>query len=602
LAFGSGSATLGKHTAAPKNSGRIEIERETDMSKKTLKKCTVADAYLAVLADRGIDYLFANAGTDFAPLIEALAKAQTLGTPIPEPITCPHENTAQHMAIGHYLVSGRPQMTMMHVNVGTANGMNGLLNAARGYVPMLFTAGRTPTNEDTLKGHRSLDIHWTQEMYDQGGMTREAVKWDYELRNAEQVETIVDRALSIAMSEPRGPVYLSLPREVLSLEIDEFTYDSPTKVNPAAPPAPEPTALDEAASLLANAERPVMITNWGGRNPGVMEPLVAIAERFAIPVVEYRNRYVAMPPRHPMHAGYNPNPYVEDADVIVVFDTAVPWLPSQVRPPEDCKVIHIAADPMYTMVPVRGFPAHLSLTSPADIAFRMMLPVMAEYEKAAAAKIAARRDKITARHEELEEAWASKLAKEKDQSPISPAFISHCLNNLRDPDTIMVKESPLMGQYVDIDRPGTMLNAGAASGLGHGMGVALGAQLAAPDKLVIGTEGDGAYMFNVPISAHYVAAEQNLPILWVVFNNQHWQAVHRSTVGLNPDGYAAKSNRQPLTHFSVEQHYEKAVEVSGGAGFRVTEPGDLMATLDKALNVVTGEKRQALVNVVCGPT
>jgi acetolactate synthase-1/2/3 large subunit len=572
------------------------------MSKKTLKKCTVADAYLAVLADRGIDYLFANAGTDFAPLIEALAKAQTLGTPIPEPITCPHENTAQHMAIGHYLVSGRPQMTMMHVNVGTANGMNGLLNAARGYVPMLFTAGRTPTNEDTLKGHRSLDIHWTQEMYDQGGMTREAVKWDYELRNAEQVETIVDRALSIAMSEPRGPVYLSLPREVLSLEIDEFTYDSPTKVNPAAPPAPEPTALDEAASLLANAERPVMITNWGGRNPGVMEPLVAIAERFAIPVVEYRNRYVAMPPRHPMHAGYNPNPYVEDADVIVVFDTAVPWLPSQVRPPEDCKVIHIAADPMYTMVPVRGFPAHLSLTSPADIAFRMMLPVMAEYEKAAAAKIAARRDKITARHEELEEAWASKLAKEKDQSPISPAFISHCLNNLRDPDTIMVKESPLMGQYVDIDRPGTMLNAGAASGLGHGMGVALGAQLAAPDKLVIGTEGDGAYMFNVPISAHYVAAEQNLPILWVVFNNQHWQAVHRSTVGLNPNGYAAKSNRQPLTHFSVEQHYEKAVEVSGGRGFRVTEPGEPMATLDKALNVVTGEKRQALVNVVCGPT
>ena len=217
-------------------------------------------------------------------------------------------------------------------------------------------------------------------------------------------------------------------------------------------------------------------------------------------------------------------------------------------------------------------------------------------------KIAIRRDKITAAHAELEEAWRSKLERERTQSPISPAYISHCLNNLRDPDTIMVKESPLMGQYVDIDRPGTMLNAGAASGLGHGMGVALGAQLAAPDKLVIGTEGDGAYMFNVPVSCHYVAAEQNLPILWVVFNNQHWQAVHRSTLGLEPDGYAAKANRQPLTHFTVEQHYEKAVEVSGGAGFRVTESKDLMATLDKALEVVTGEKRQALVNVVCGPT
>ncbi len=123
------------------------------------------------------------------------------------------------MAIGHFLVSGRPQLTMHHVNVGTANALNGLLNAARGQVPMLFTAGRTPTNEDTLKGHRSLDIHWTQEMYDQAGMTRESVKWDYELRNAEQLETVIDRMLSVSMSDPKGPVYLSLPREVLALEI-----------------------------------------------------------------------------------------------------------------------------------------------------------------------------------------------------------------------------------------------------------------------------------------------------------------------------------------------------------------------------------------------
>ena len=570
------------------------------MASKTLKNCTVADAYLSVLADRGVDYLFANAGTDFAPLIEALAKAQALNTNTPTPITCPHENTAQHMAIGHYLVSGRPQMTMMHVNVGTANGMNGLLNAARGYVPMLFTAGRTPTNESDLTGHRSLDIHWTQEMYDQAAMTREAVKWDYELRNAAQVETIIDRALSIAMSEPKGPVYLSLPREVLALEIEQFTYNSPTRVNPATPPAPDPKALEEAASAIANAERPVFITNWGGRNPGVMEALVVLAETFAIPVVEYRNRYVAMPPRHPMHAGYNPNPYVEDADVIVVFDTVAPWLPGQVLPPDDCKVIHIASDPLYTMIPVRGFPADLSLTCPADIAFRMLLAPMMEYQNSARQKIASRRNKITARHEEMEDKWRSKLEAEKSQSPVSPAYISHCLNEIRDPDSIIVRESPLMQEYIDTDRPGIMLNAGAASGLGHGMGVALGAQLAAPDKLVIGTEGDGAYMFNVPISAHYVAAEQNLPILWVVFNNQHWQAVRRSTVGLNPEGYAAKSNRQPLTHFTVDQHYEKAVEVSGGAGFRVTEAADLLPTLDKALNVVTGEKRQALINVVCG--
>ena len=568
--------------------------------RKTLRNCTVADAYLAVLADRGVDYLFANAGTDFAPLIEALAKAQALGVPAPAPVTCPHENTAQHMAIGHYLVSGRPQMTMTHVNVGTANGMNGLLNAARGYVPMLFTAGRTPTNEDALRGHRSLDIHWTQEMYDQAAMTREAVKWDYELRNGEQVATIVDRALSVAMSEPRGPVYLSLPREVLARELEEFSYESPSRMRPAAPPAPAPDALDETASLFANAERPVMITNWGGRNPRVMEPLTRLAERFAVPVVEYRNRFVAMPPRHPMHAGYDPNPWVAEADVIVAFDTVVPWLPSKVSPPDGCKVIHIAPDPLYAMIPVRGFPADISLTCRTDIGLRMLFEAMTAHEGGAREKIARRRDAVAAWHAALEAEWSAKLETARDRSPISPALVSHCLNRLRDPDTIIVRESPLMQEYVDTELPGTMLNAGAASGLGHGMGVALGAKLAAPERLVIGTEGDGSYMFNVPVSCHYVAAEQNLPILWVIFNNGQWQAVHRATVGLNPDGFAAKANRQPLTYFTVDQRYEKAVEVSGGWGVRVTEPSELMPTLERALNVVTSEKRQALVNVVCG--
>jgi acetolactate synthase-1/2/3 large subunit len=131
------------------------------------------------------------------------------------------------------------------------------------------------------------------------------------------------------------------------------------------------------------------------------------------------------------------------------------------------------------------------------------------------------------------------------------------------------------------------------------MGVALGAKLANRDRLVIGTEGDGAYMFNVPVSAHYVAAEQELPILTVVFNNQRWQAVRGSTVGLNPDGYAAKSNRAPLTYFTVDQHYEKLVEVSGGYGEQVTDPGQMMPALERAMKVVMVEKRQALLNVVC---
>lgn len=567
------------------------------MPKKVIENCTVSDVYLEILADRGVEYLFANAGTDFAPLIEALAKAQALGTPHPQPITCPHENTAQHMAIGYYLATGRPQLTMMHVNVGTANAMNGLLNASRGQVPMLFTAGRTPTNEDTLKGHRSLDIHWTQEMFDQAGMTREAVKWDYELRNAEQVETVIDRMLSVTMSDPKGPAYLSLPREVLAIEMERFEYESPGRVQPTAPSAPNAAALDEAAAILAKAENPVIITNWAGRNPGVMPALSKLAEDFAIPVVEYRNRYVAISRQHPMYAGGNPNPFVEAADAILVIDSATPWLPSQVQPSEDCKVIHIAPDPHYSFLPIRGFRADIALACGSDIGLIALAAAMESHAKSGASSRDKRRARIEEKHAELEEGWAKKLEQVKDQTPLHPAYISHCISQISDSETIFAKESQLQVQYLDTSKPTKILNAGASSGLGHGMGVALGAKLADREKLVIGTHGDGSYMFNVPVSAHYVAAEQDLPILSIVFNNQKWQAVRGSTLGLNPDGYAAKANQPPLMYFTVDQHYEKLVEVSGGYGEQVNDPRDLMPALERALKAVTVDRRQALLNI-----
>ena len=131
------------------------------------------------------------------------------------------------------------------------------------------------------------------------------------------------------------------------------------------------------------------------------------------------------------------------------------------------------------------------------------------------------------------------------------------------------------------------------------MGCALGAKLAAPDRLVIATEGDGAYMFGNPIASHYVAAEQDLPILTVIFNNQRWDAVNRATIGLTPDGYASRSNRAPITFLDGVSKYEKAVEVADGYGERVTEPGDLMGALERALKAVNVEHRQALVNVMC---
>src|SRR5499427_8103212 len=177
-----------------------------------------AEAFLRALADHGIDFFFANPGTDFPPIVEAFSRADRSNAKVPRPILVPHENLAVAMAHGAYLMNGRPQAVMVHVNVGTANTINNLTNLSRDRVPLILAAGRTPITEKGNFGSRSRPIHWAQEMFDQAGMLRELVKWDYELRNGEQLETVVDRALAIAGTEPRGPVYLSLPREVLAVQ------------------------------------------------------------------------------------------------------------------------------------------------------------------------------------------------------------------------------------------------------------------------------------------------------------------------------------------------------------------------------------------------
>ena len=131
---------------------------------------------------------------------------------------------------------------------------------------MLFTAGRTPLTEEGLPGARSIYIHWAQELFDQAGMVRELVKWDYELRNLEQLETVVDRALTVAMSEPRGPVYLTLPREVLAERPGDFSFDSPSTRIPAAAGIPNPDAIDHAADMLSKAKNPLIISSSFGQN------------------------------------------------------------------------------------------------------------------------------------------------------------------------------------------------------------------------------------------------------------------------------------------------------------------------------------------------
>ena len=200
-----------------------------------------AEDYLDALGAHGIDHLFCNPGTDFAPIVEAFARAARTNRKVPRPMVIPHENAALSMAHGYTMVTGRPQAVMLHTNVGTANSINMLIDASRDRVPVLLTSGRTPFTESGAAGSRSAYIHWAQEMYDQAGMLREVVKWDYEMKRGDQAATVVDRALELAMASPKGPVYLSLPREVLGEVVD--TPAESNRAHRARPHAPVPSAV-----------------------------------------------------------------------------------------------------------------------------------------------------------------------------------------------------------------------------------------------------------------------------------------------------------------------------------------------------------------------
>jgi acetolactate synthase-1/2/3 large subunit len=555
---------------------------------------TAAEAWLGLLAARGVDYLFANGGTDFAPVVEAYAKGQNLGWRLPQVVIVPHENMGVAMAHGYTLVSGRPQAMMVHVGVGTANAINGLINASRQNIPILFSAGRTPLTESgALPAARNNYIHWAQEHFDQGAMLREFMKWDYELRHAEQVETVLDRALAIAKSEPQGPVYVTLPREILASQFSREVA-SKTTISPTAPPAADPVALEEAAKLLAKAQHPVLITANGGRTAESAQAIEQLAQALAVPVVHYRPRYLALSTEHPMHCGWDPHPLLKDADLVLVVECDVPWIPKEGGPKREAKVVHIGADPLFARYPLRGFRTDIALAGAVAPTLQALWR-SAQKQAVSVKAIEERRKHISQHSAELR----TKSRSNVDALPaaISGKWLSACVNKLLDDDTIIVNEYPAVLEELVIRSSGRYFGSAASGGLGWGLGASLGVKLAAPEKTVICMLGDGSYMFGNPTAGHFVSEAMRLPVLFVIANNARWAAVHRSTLATYPKGEAAAMKEPPFATLEPSPRFEHVVQASGGLGLRVSDPKELMPSLQRALKVVKEEKRQALVNV-----
>jgi acetolactate synthase-1/2/3 large subunit len=565
---------------------------------KKPKAGSVAGTYLALLADRGIDYLFGNAGTDFAPLVESYAQAAQSGVAVPRAILATHENLAVAMAHGYAMLSRRIPAVMVHVSVGTSNMICAAMNAARENVAILLTAGRSPLTETGLAGARDGYIHWAQEMYDQAGMLREIVKWDYELRNAEQLATVVDRALAIAGTEPRGPVYLSLPREVIAapLSVEQLP---PARMHAAAPPAPDGSAIAAAARILARAKRPMIVTANAGRDAAAFTALAQFAEQFAIPVVQHRPRYLSLPSSHPMHLGYVPARLLGKVDAILVIESDVPWIPSRAAPSADCKIIQCGFDPLFTHIPIRGFAGDVAITGSSAAVLSALTALLAK--ELDVSSLAPRRRWIEEERAALAAAWKAARDAGARKSPLDPAWVSHCIGRAKTADTIVVNEYTLFLEQCAFEAPDLYFGSSSASGLGWGAGAALGAKLARPHSPVLAVLGDGAYMFSNPAAVHHASALHELPVLFVVMNNGMWGAVERSTLAMYPDGAASRSNDPPFIALAKLPDFERICEAAGGYGERVEDPELLPRALERAMSIVRDKKRQALLNVICGP-
>lgn len=564
----------------------------TSPSRSSERKPIAGEVFLQALAEHGVDFFFANPGTDFPPIVEGFGRGRQRNAKLPRPVLVPHENLAVAMAHGAYTMTGRPQAVMVHVNVGTANTLNNLINLSRDRVPLILAAGRTPITEKGHFGSRSRQIHWGQEMFDQAAMVREAVKWDYELRMPEQVGDVVARAHEVTMTSPRGPVYLVLPREPLAATLDDYPTVTPRPA-PAAP-YPDPAAIQQLAQWIVAAERPLIITAGPGIDTRAVDALGNVANRAAIPVVCHNVRSVALPSSHAMHAGFDSGPLVGDADLIIVIESDAPWYPSMQSPAAGCRVAHIGEDPSFVRYPMRSFPSDLSIAAGVTNTLAAL--------DAALAKLI-NPDRIAARRTRIVERSVARHAKAAEQAKpgaqITAAYFSRAIGEAVGEDAIIFNEYPLSLEHCPREKPGTYFALSPAGGLGWGLGAALGAKLAEPDRLVVATVGDGAYMFTNPTVCHWVADKFDIPVLTVVFNNSRYGAVRRATLSMFKDGAAGEDDGQFLADLSPSPPFEEFVRAQGGHGERVERVEELAPALARARDAVVKERKQALVNVLC---
>ncbi len=563
---------------------------------------TTSHFFLEGMNDIGVDYMFCNLGTDHAPLIEEMARWGREGRKFPKTILCPHENTAIHMAAGVTHVTGRAQAVMVHVDAGTGNIAMGAHNLRRGRVPVLLIAGKAPHSVHGERvGSRDNYVHFIQEPRDQGGILRNYVKWEWTLPSGVITKEVLRRAHSVACSDPCGPVYLMLPRETLAEEWDEQAVRSFPAARFGAVRAgmADPTLVDQLVDRLLRADFPVMVASYAGRNaktPALMEELAQLA---GVRVYEGHPTHMNIPRDSACFGGYAVGDTFDRADLGLLVDVDVPWIPKMVRENAATYWAHIDVDVIKEDFPMWGFASNLRMQGDSALILRQVIDALRAraddaFRKKVAARLQAMAQEAATRKADIAKAAAAKGT----NGAVAVNYVCAEIAKLLGPDDIVVNEAVrnvgVVLNQIPRTRPGTYLGF-AGGGLGCSGGMALGAKLGRPGSTVMQITGDGGFYFNNPQSTLAVARQYNLPYLWVVLDNSGWSAVKEATLRMYSDG-DAKATKEFQAMLSPDVDFAKAAESVGGHGERVSDPEALPQALQRAIGAVKAG-RPALVHV-----
>jgi acetolactate synthase-1/2/3 large subunit len=570
-----------------------------------MSRHSTAHHFLEGLVDLEVDYIFANLGTDHVSLIEELARWDQEGRKHPEMILCPHEVVAVHMAGGYALATGRGQAVLVHVDAGTANACMAIQNLFRYRLPVMLFAGRAPyTLHGELPGSRDTYVHFVQDPFDIASIVRPYVKWEYSLPSGIVVKEALARASAFAQSDPPGPVYMMLPRETLAEQWDVADM-------PAYPPARyggvhtggiEPARVDAIAQALMAAENPIALTAYLGRKPQAVVVLDRLARSCGIRVAEFNSIDLNISQASPCFAGFDPLPLLEQADLGLLLDSDVPFIPQYAKRVGAIKWIQIDIDPLKSDFPMWGFPTDMRIQGDCATVLQQVLDaVEARGDDAWRRRVAERIASWSGAREASGERRATASANKGVFGALNPAFLFATLSAKLSQDDIVLNEAirnaPILQQHVTRTKPQSYVGL-AGGGLGFSGGMALGLKLAQPDRRIVQVIGDGGFHFSSPDSVYSVAQQYQLPILTVVLDNGGWQAVKSAVQRVYPKGIAADTDqfqsRLTSGRQGEQRDFSAVARAFGAHGERVTEPDDLAAAIDRCLAALDDGKAAVL--------